>query len=357
MALQNDYYRHVRRTSLFRVISFFWLMINLFSLSTLLSSSSRSLCPFSCDAFKFSTNGGVLQRNLSRQAFGRDILTGHGERQPQQQQHHHRMQGASATRGVVREETTSILSHHNRRRFSTLYNAASSSSNVGNYTKTNKTNMQSIVDTSTILGVVDPESNIIGSIEVLDNEPCDCMLVLIDPPKLMDKFYILQLIHDTVHDKYVVYTRWGRTGTRGKGQLSQFERKDEAATAFQKKFKQKTGLQWKDRNGPTLVGKYRVIQQNFVEKKKGYKSAKWQYWVDDGVDGKTTGWYDYTQVGSIHVEQLYQENLYNSKLTNRLVKSGTFTYDVDLKSMIQTNVVHPNRKSRQIRRYYIEVTV
>jgi len=78
--------------------------------------------------------------------------------------------------------------------------------------------------------------------------------------------------------------------------------------------------------------------------------GKWQYWVDDGVDGKVPGWYDYTPVGSMQVEQLYQENAINPRLMNRLVASGHWTYAVDLTQMIQTNVQHHNRTSRRIRR-------
>ena len=33
-----------------------------------------------------------------------------------------------------------------------------------------------------------------------------------------------------------------------------------------------------------------------------------------------------------------------------MIDSGNFTYDVDLKGMTQTNVSHPNRKCRRIRR-------
>lgn len=88
-----------------------------------------------------------------------------------------------------------------------------------------------------------------------------------------------------------------------------------------------------------------------MEKKGGYNGATWQYWVDDGVDGKKNGWYDYDTTGSRNVEQLYQENLHNPMLTTRLVDSGCWTYNVDLLAMKQTNVKHPNRTSRFIRRY------
>ena len=125
---------------------------------------------------------------------------------------------------------------------------------------------QPVVDTSTILGVVDPESNIKGTIEVIDtNEPCDCMLVRVDPTQNIDKFYILQLIK-SVGNSFIVYTRWGRTGTAGQGLEQKFDDYEEAAKTFEKKFQEKTGLIWEKRNDSCVPEKYRVIKQNFVEK-------------------------------------------------------------------------------------------
>lgn len=182
--------------------------------------------------------------------------------------------------------------------------------------KKRKTGLKTAIHASAALGVVDPESNIDGSIEVLDNDPCDAMLVLIDPQKHMDKFFILQLIQ-TDRNVHIVYTRWGRTGTSGQGLEQSFgEDYDAAVECFQDKFNEKTGLDWTNRSQATIGKKYRFIHQNFVEKQSGYTSAKWQYWVDDGVDGKPNGWYDYDQAGSVRVEQLFQENSINSTLTN-----------------------------------------
>ena len=216
--------------------------------------------------------------------------------------------------------------------------------------KKRKTGLKCIVDTSTILGVVDPESNITGTIETVDNEPCDCMLVNIDPAQNTDKFFILQLIK-TTNSSFIVYTRWGRTGSAGQGLEQKFDDYEEAVQTFESKFKEKVGLTWEKRDDPSIVGKYRVIKQNFVEKQRGYSTAKWKYWVDDGVDGKATGWYDYDAEGTKKVEQLYQENLMNPHLTNRFVESGSWTYLVDLSQMKQTNIKHYNKTSRHIRRF------
>jgi predicted DNA-binding WGR domain protein len=220
--------------------------------------------------------------------------------------------------------------------------------------KRRKTGMTTAVNTSAPLGVIDPESGITrGSIEMLDNEPCDAMLVLVDPAKSIDKFFIIQLIQRNrtySDDSYVVYSRWGRTGTVGQGMEENFNSYDDAVNCFENKFEQKTGLSWEDRENPTVGNKHRFIKQNFQQKKLGYTSAEWQYWVDDGVCGKADGWYDYDAAGSIQVEQLYHEYTSNPRYSQRHIDSGIFTYNVDLANMTQTNTKHSNHTTRRIRR-------
>lgn len=166
--------------------------------------------------------------------------------------------------------------------------------------KKRRTGLSTSVSTVAPLGVVDPASKIAGQIHVLedgheDPEPCDVMLVLCDPAKNTDKFYVLQLIERT-DGTYVVYSRWGRTGSVGQALEKDFDDLEGALKEFNKLFEDKTGLTWENRTEPTVGTKYRFVQQNFTEKQNGYSSATWQYWVDDGIDGKATGWYDYDSV-------------------------------------------------------------
>ena len=201
------------------------------------------------------------------------------------------------------------------------------------------------------LGVVDPASKLNGSIHVMEgNTSCDVMLALVDPTRRMDKFYILQLINLEENDSSVVYTRWGRIGTTGQALEQHFEDLESVLTCFKQKFQRKTGPSWVYRNLIPTPGKYRFIQQDFIQKARGYTEGKWQYWVDDCVDGKSTNWYDYTADGNYNVEELYQFHLQNKKCHNRIVASGAWTYDVDLINMTQTNVTHQNHTSRKIRR-------
>ena len=132
----------------------------------------------------------------------------------------------------------------------------------------------------------------------------------------------------------------GRTGITGQALEQHFEDLESALMFFKQKFQQKTGLSWVYRNLIPTPGKYRFIQQDFIQKARGYTEGKWQYWVDDSVDGKATNWYDYTADGNYNVEELYHLHLQNKNCHNRIVASGAWTYDVDLLNMTQTNATH-----------------
>ncbi len=80
------------------------------------------------------------------------------------------------------------------------------------------------------------------------------------------------------------------------------------------------------------------------------KDGMWMYWVDDGTDGKATNWYPYENKANAQVEELYQNWKDDATFAQRVVKSGRFSYLVDLDSMTQTNISHPNRTVRQLRR-------
>lgn len=59
------------------------------------------------------------------------------------------------------------------------------------------------------------------------------------------------------------------------------------------------------------------------------KKSKWQYYVDDGVDGKPNGWYDYATEASDVVEGVHDTYLVNPANYNiRCVQSGHFMYQV-----------------------------
>ena len=194
------------------------------------------------------------------------------------------------------------------------------------------TSALSLSSFSSTTGVVDAAANVDGGVIcVLDSEPCDVMLSLQDPARNMDKFYVLQMIEHNA--RFTVLTKWGRTGQNGTPRTYEVAQYAEAERLFRTKFRQKTGLTWEARRAPPKPRRYRIIRQNFVEKQRNYTSGSWEYWVDDGVDGKTDGWYEYTPSGSQLVEQLYQEHLLNKKFFQRWVRSGRFTCKIRIGSL------------------------
>ena len=66
------------------------------------------------------------------------------------------------------------------------------------------------------------------------------------------------------------------------------------------------------------AGKYTCLRPNATR----VKEETWQYWVDDKVDGKEDGWYDYDESAAAVVEQLYTEFQTNPGLSQRVVASG-----------------------------------
>jgi len=59
-----------------------------------------------------------------------------------------------------------------------------------------------------------------------------------------NKFYIIQILHNTGKNKYSVWTRWGRVGENGKSNNKECGDSDEAIKEFKKSFKSKTGNNW-----------------------------------------------------------------------------------------------------------------
>ena len=172
-------------------------------------------------------------------------------------------------------------------------------------------------------------------------------LVLIDPAKNMDKYYILQLLsHKKQPSDFYVYTRWGRTGTGGQSQNDGPLTEVNATKSFEKKFQEKSGLAWSSRSAPPKSGKYEYMQPSDVSGPEG----KWQYQIITAEHGKQPGWYDYDKENSKEVELVYQTYLANKQMCTRFVHSDTsgFTYEVNLSTMLQSNT--STHKARPIRR-------
>jgi len=173
-------------------------------------------------------------------------------------------------------------------------------------------------------------------------------LVQMDIEKNMDKYFILQLVKSK--EGHFCVTRWGRTGTEGQSQLFGPMKYDQALKELEKKFKDKTGCALGSYS--KKEGKYELLVNGAApgEVSRAGGGCLWQYYVDDGVDGKADGWYDYYKDAAEIVESVYAEWQANNHLDVRCVQSGHFSYRVDFNAMMQTNVTHPARKQRHIRR-------
>ncbi|KAK3360411.1 poly-ribose polymerase-like protein [Lasiosphaeria hispida] len=79
-----------------------------------------------------------------------------------------------------------------------------------------------------------------------------------------NKFYRIQLLADSV-GTYRVWTRWGRVGERGQtGKDTTALPLEAAIRLFDKKFKDKTGLPWLNRNEAPKPGKYVYVERNYT---------------------------------------------------------------------------------------------
>jgi predicted DNA-binding WGR domain protein len=127
----------------------------------------------------------------------------------------------------------------------------------------------------------------------------DVALSQIDVSKNMDKYYIIQLLccpnGGRKADSYYVFVRWGKTGSNGQHQLhGAYSTLDDAIEVFEEKFEEKTKNQWADRHSfKVKKGHYNLLRVDHTQKAsrrlgKG-PVAKWEYYVDDHVDGKQTG--------------------------------------------------------------------
>lgn len=152
---------------------------------------------------------------------------------------------------------------------------------------------------------------------------------------------------------FELYTRWGRTGTKGQSETKSYSSETTAIKAFEAKFKEKTANPWASVSAGTFaekLGKYRLVVQR-AGPTAGTEDPIWQYYLDKPLDGKQVGWHDYFVEASQIVESVYDEWQGNADMLVRFVKSGTYTYKVDFNLMTQTNMDHPNHTCRPVRRF------
>ncbi|KAL2159038.1 hypothetical protein VTH06DRAFT_2797 [Thermothelomyces fergusii] len=88
-----------------------------------------------------------------------------------------------------------------------------------------------------------------------------------------NKFYRLQLLVHPQQGTYVAWQRWGRVGERGQTQSTNTASLQEAIRLFEKKFKDKSGLAWKDRGMDPKPGKYAFVERNYEDDSDGDDEA------------------------------------------------------------------------------------
>lgn len=176
----------------------------------------------------------------------------------------------------------------------------------------------------------------------------EAQLSQIDVKSNTDKFYTIQVVYNSRSGEFFCVAHWGRTGTKGDSKVEgPYDSQSDAVAAFEGKFKSKTGAAYSKRNEyKPKPKKYAYKQVNYCREIEG--RVTWQYWVDDYVDGKQPGWYDYFAEASEGVDAVWQEWQSNSWLDVRCIASGAWTYKVDFNTMTQENT--STAKVRTIRR-------
>jgi poly [ADP-ribose] polymerase len=80
-----------------------------------------------------------------------------------------------------------------------------------------------------------------------------------------NKFYRIQLLVSADGTKYQTWTRWGRVGERGRSAHLGDGSVDSAQRSFEKKFRDKSGLAWKERLNHPKAHKYTFIERKYEE--------------------------------------------------------------------------------------------
>ena len=181
-----------------------------------------------------------------------------------------------------------------------------------------------------------------------DGEYLEAQLSQIEVQSNTDKYYTTQVVENGSTGEFWCTAHWGRTGTKGQTSCEgPFLSQAFAAAAFDKKFKSKAGVAYSQRQSYVAKAKkysYKVV--NYARDETG--TVVWQYFVDDFVDGKRPGWYDYFADASEGVDAVYVEWEGNQWLNIRCIASGNWTYRIDFTCMVQENT--STKKLRKIRR-------
>eukprot|EP00043_Microstomoeca_roanoka_P030112 m.24732 g.24732 ORF g.24732 m.24732 type:complete len:427 (+) comp9734_c0_seq1:79-1359(+) len=229
----------------------------------------------------------------------------------------------------------------------TKTSSASTTTTSSTSTSTSASSSSMSVSSGVAKPTVDPDCGVTNAHVLVEGDLVyEAKLSYLDLKANSDKYYTIQVAESTDKSSYWCINHWGRTGTKGQFSVHPGS-KDEAIEAFKAKFLEKAGIAFEDRDTATAVpGRYKYKKTVYAAAGSG--RVMWQYYVDDFVDGKATGWYNYTETAANTVEGVYSEWRVNDWLDVRCVQSGYFQYRVDFNTMTQTNL--RTGKCRRIRR-------
>ncbi|KAI8759281.1 poly [ADP-ribose] polymerase 2, partial [Biomphalaria glabrata] len=92
----------------------------------------------------------------------------------------------------------------------------------------------------------------------------DCMLNQTNISNNNNKYYLIQLLHDSNKKTYHVWQRWGRVGYDGQNNLFNCQGLDDAMKIFAKKFRDKTGNDWACKDSFCKIsGKYDLLKMDY----------------------------------------------------------------------------------------------
>jgi len=198
-------------------------------------------------------------------------------------------------------------------------------------------------------GVADEDAALAGRGSVVKG--FNARLALIDPSRRTDMYHVIQGLQDPEAEgdkQFYCFQRSGQTGARGQNKIEGPMNKAKLESMFAKVFLDKTGEEWGSMAPGDRAKPGRFWVQQWC---KPNEKARWEYWVDDGVDGKQPGWYPYVADAGEDVEAIYAQHVANAcegRTATRIVQSGYFAYEVNLSDMTQANT--RTRKTRNIRR-------
>jgi len=215
---------------------------------------------------------------------------------------------------------------------------------------------------------------------VKGNLTWDVELILNDIAKGRDRFYNMQLVVTRKHPhKFWTVMHWGRTGLQGQMKVNGPKDYKTAQKDFRAKYRSKTGNAW-GQLGDDWVdvdGKYTHVVKEAEEEapeeittrratttastraapstrastaapstadslQKG--DTRWQFYMHAEMDGKKIGWYPYDKDAAQNLEKMFKLARTNTNLGVRIVHTSYFAYEININSMIQTNIKTGTRR-------------